>query len=291
MILMKVVVVSINVANENKEYARNLPHPVEEPVGGIAACKRAKDCLAFVYTPAPKDEHVPSAEVSDADFAESMGTVEKDAVRRVDRLVRNVLQNNKGGGLDPSQVMGFTSEQAIDEFVTRGDMLGKVDVGVIFQSPSAAATTFILQCNTTKITIVENKLVPMQVALTRAIAEELDAKVTLDISLQPFAHPKLKGEEPIDAQVQSAAVLCSCARAHTHASVRAHADSACERMPSDERHFQGVNVKTMMQPPRSLLALGSSFAPLKWMTVTLRAGNATALLAHGFHVHLHRSDV
>ena len=219
MILMKVIVLSINVANENKEYARNLPHPVEEPVGGIAACKRAKDCLAFVYTPAPKNEHVPSAEVSDADFAESMGTVEKDAIRRVDRLVRNVLQNNKGGGLDPSQVMGFTSEQAIDDFVTRGDMLGKVDVGVIFQSPSAAATTFILQCNTTKITIVEDKLVPMQVALTRAIAEELDANITLDISLQPFAHPKLEGEDPIDEQVQCASVFV-LVRAHTRLSLR-----------------------------------------------------------------------
>ena len=55
----------------------------------------------------------------------------------------------------------------------------------------------------------------MQVALTRAIAEELNAKVTLDISLQPFAHPKLKGEDPIDAQVQCAAVLL-LVLAHTH---------------------------------------------------------------------------
>ena len=87
MILMKMVVVSINVANANKEYARNLPHPVEEPVGGIAACKRGKDCLAFVYTPAPKNEHVPSAEVSDADFAESMGAVEN-----INKEVNNILR-------------------------------------------------------------------------------------------------------------------------------------------------------------------------------------------------------
>ena len=161
MILMKLVIVTIDVANENKEFARNMPHPVEEPIRGISAC-RSQGCKAFVYTPAPRDQFVPSGEVQDSDFAEGVG--DRDAIRRVNRLVRTVLLDNKGGMLEANQVLGFTSERALDDYVSRGDVAGLVDAGVILQSPSAEHTTFILQCNHSKITNVERKLLPIQVS-------------------------------------------------------------------------------------------------------------------------------
>ena len=81
MILMKMVIVTIDVANDNKEFARNMPHPVEEPIRGISAC-RSQGCKAFVYTPAPRDQFVPSGQVQDSDFAEGVG--DSDAIRTID---------------------------------------------------------------------------------------------------------------------------------------------------------------------------------------------------------------
>jgi hypothetical protein len=195
---MKLVVLSINTANANKEWSRDLPHPKEEPILGIQPCVRNSGCLAFVYTPAPRDEHVPASEAKDGDF-DSTKSLDRDAVRRVDKLVRDALASNKGGPLDAKQVMGFTSEKALDDFLTRGDRMGNVDAGVIFQSPSIETTTFVLQCNHTKISNVEKKLMPLQVAFSQAISKEMGKPVDLDISLQSFAHPALPGQDPIDA--------------------------------------------------------------------------------------------
>ena len=195
---MKLVVLSINTANANKEWSRDLPHPEEKVITGIQPCVRRSGCLAFVYTPAPRDEYVPASEVKDSDF-DSTKSLNKDAVRRVDKLVRDVLESNKGGALAATQVMGFTSEDALDDFLTRGDQMGNVDAGAIFQSPSIGSTSFVLQCNHTRISNVEKKLMPLHVALSQAISKEMGKPVDLDISLQSFAHPALPGEDPIDA--------------------------------------------------------------------------------------------
>ncbi len=59
------------------------------------------------------------------------------------------MVNNKGGALDPKQVKGFTTLQAMDDFILTNQ--GNVLTGVILDSPSPDATTFVLQVSQTEI--------------------------------------------------------------------------------------------------------------------------------------------
>lgn len=126
-------------------------------------------------------------------------------MRRVHQVIRHVLAHNKGAALDATQVKGFTTEKALDQYMLTH--LGKVEAGVILVSPSAANTSFVLQVNTTisstgfaswtkvasDIASSTAIMYPLQVELTKAIGSLFvlpGRNIDLDISLQPFAHPE-----------------------------------------------------------------------------------------------------
>jgi len=212
MLLAKVLVLSLSAALENEKFVRAEPHPVETPILGIQKCGLGPDCLAFGYTPAPLDGFVPSAEELSESDLESTPARHQQALLRAHRVIRSVLANNARAPLDATQVQGFVSERSMDDYMMAN--LHKVEAGVILVSPTPTNTSFILQVNASKITTATGKIFALQLSLTKAIGELFvvpGRELTLDISLQPYAHPKTTENTAIQEKIfVSLFILMSC---------------------------------------------------------------------------------
>jgi hypothetical protein len=189
--LLWIIVGALNSSRDGRSWVKATPHPNAETVKGIQPCI-TRNCIALAYTPAPSKGFTPSSDlIADNEYPADMPTAEREKLKRVHSIIRSVITKNKGQALPARMVQGYSTAREMEEYMQSNPQV--VEAGVIISSPADAPPTFTIQANTTSDEQLNSNIIPLQVAMTAAIMRSAvppDASFDLEISLQPYAHPR-----------------------------------------------------------------------------------------------------